>query len=423
MKKMYLLIAVCLPLFSIAQSNYKVGYVIDIKGDTLRGYIDQKEWGHNPKSISFKPTPAGKVQQLGLSVINYFEIPGYLGYRKYAVTISLNTVDIASPSSISDTASVTDTVLLKILEKGKNLTLYAYKDELKERYYIKDNDLGSPVELLYGIYQDARNSDNTISKNTFQIQLMRMAVKYKCSTDKLVREIHQSDYKEDDLIQIAAQINGNTQAQAALKSANSSAVRFFAGAAFISGSLKDGQYYGSPTSVSTSPKIGIGIDAIVNPGVGHLIFRMELAFSIDKFSFNDRPDPIYNILNPQTNKINTIKDVIFLTPQVVYNIYNTNNFKVFLDLGYSINILSNVKNEVTTYQYGQPITPTQNYEAMYSKGYYCTFQFKAGVVVNKRFEIYGSYFPSADIANSVTYSTSLISYQLGLNYFLGKASR
>ena len=50
MKRIYMLIAVLLPLLSIAQSNYKPGYVVDIKGDALHGYLDQKEWGHNPKS-------------------------------------------------------------------------------------------------------------------------------------------------------------------------------------------------------------------------------------------------------------------------------------------------------------------------------------------------------------------------------------
>ena len=331
MKKIYLLIAVLLPLLSIAQSNYKPGYVVDIKGDTLHGSIDQKEWAHNPQNISFKPTPTGKPQQMGLSAINYFEIAGYLSYQKYRVSISLNPVDISSPSSIGDTATVIDTVFLKILERGRNLTLFVYKDGIKERFYIKDNDMSVPDELLYGIYQDARNSDNTISKNTFQAQLMQMVVKYNCSTDKMIREIHQSGYKEGDFIQLAAQINGNTQAQAALKYGNSAAVRLFAGGAFISSTLKDGQYFGSPSSTSASPKIGIGADAIVNPGVGRLIFRIELDFSVDKFSFNDKPDPIYNILNPRTNKINTTQDVVFITPQVIYNIYNANSIKIFLD--------------------------------------------------------------------------------------------
>ncbi|WP_295667886.1 hypothetical protein, partial [uncultured Mucilaginibacter sp.] len=233
MKKCYLLTLLLLPLFSIAQSNYKVGFVVDIKGDTLHGYIDQKEWGHNPKSIIFKRTLTGNTQQLGLLDIDFFEIGGYLSYQKYKVAVSLNSVDISSPSSISDTATVIDTVFLKILKKGKNLTLFVYKDGLKDRYYIKDNDMRWPGELLYGVYQDILSPDKVISKNTFQAQLIQTAVKYNCGTDKLLKEIHQSDYKEDDIIQIVAQINGDAQAGAAVKSANGSSVRLFVGGAFI----------------------------------------------------------------------------------------------------------------------------------------------------------------------------------------------
>jgi hypothetical protein len=49
-----------LPFFSLAQTNYKPGYVVTLKGDTLRGFIDYKEWIKNPKYISFKNTPGNR---------------------------------------------------------------------------------------------------------------------------------------------------------------------------------------------------------------------------------------------------------------------------------------------------------------------------------------------------------------------------
>jgi hypothetical protein len=38
-----LLAVILLPAFSYAQSNYKPGYVVNLKGDTLRGFIDCRE--------------------------------------------------------------------------------------------------------------------------------------------------------------------------------------------------------------------------------------------------------------------------------------------------------------------------------------------------------------------------------------------
>jgi hypothetical protein len=421
MKKSFLVIMLFLPLLSIAQSNYKDGYVVTLKGDTLHGYIDYKEWGRNPKNISFKPSLGDKARQFGLSDINYFVVSGYVSYHAYRVAVSLNPVDISSPLSAVDTASEIDIVFLKILQKGRNITLYAYKDNLKERFYIKDNIADVPTELLYGIYQDP-NSTNVIYKNIYRGQLSQMAVKYNPGSDKLTQQVQQLNYTKDDLIPVAAQINGDTPEQASLKSGNSSAIRFFAGAAFISSALKAGQYYGSPTSTSSSPKIAIGVDAIVNPGVGHLIFRIELAYAVNNYSFHDMPDPVDNIAQPETNSIKVQQGVIFITPQVIYNIYNTDRFKVFADIGYSLNLLSYPTNQVTTSQYGKTAN-TNASEAFDSKGEYGAFQFKAGVALSKRFEIYGAYFLAANLTNSLSYLNNLTSYQVGVNYFFGKAAR
>ena len=46
--------ALTLPLCSLAQSNYTAGYVVTVKGDTLHGYIDFREWYINPSFIDFK---------------------------------------------------------------------------------------------------------------------------------------------------------------------------------------------------------------------------------------------------------------------------------------------------------------------------------------------------------------------------------
>ncbi len=423
MKKYFLFTLLFLPLLTLAQSNYKSAYAVDMKGDTLRGYIDYKEWGHNPKTVSFKTTKTDKVRDLGLTDIKYFEIDGYVSYCAYKVAISLNSVDISSPSATADTASETETVFLKTIQTGKNLTLYAYKDGLKERFYINDSGMNVPTELLYGIYQQAGNADKVVSKNTFQPQLTAMALKYNAGSDKLLREIQQSAYREDDFAKIVAQINGNTQAQTALKQKRNPATRFFIGTALMWTSLRDGFYYGSPTSKSTSPKIAIGADLITNPDVGHLIFRIELAYASNSFGFSSIEDPIYNIANDQSQTIAVTQRVLFITPQVIYNVYNAARFKVFVDAGYSINILSYPKYDITNIQNGQPTSTTHSTGFPDSKGEYSTFQFKTGMVLNKRLEIYCAYFPGAQVTDSYKYNTNERSFQLGFNWFLGRVAR
>ena len=303
MKKYCLVILSLLPLLSIAQSNYKSGYVVTLKGDTLRGYINYKEWGRNPKDIDFKARLDSKARLFGVQEIKYFQIGDMVSYQLYSINISLNPIDISSPPSVTDTASLNDTVFLKILQKGANVSLYGYRDGIKNRFYIKDNSLNVPVELLYGVYEsygDA-NSNSVVTKNTFRDQLNQIAGKYKPGADKLAAQIQQAGYIEDDLISIAAEINGNAAAWGILKSAGSPPVRFFAGGAFISSSLKyssGGPYYGASPATSNSPKVSIGVDAITDPDVGHLLFRVELAYTVNNFSVNAQPNPLYNIAEP-----------------------------------------------------------------------------------------------------------------------------
>ena len=428
MKKYYLILLLFIPLFSIAQSNYKSGYVVNLKGDTLRGYINFKEWSYNPESIEFKTVLADKARELSLTDINYFEISSYVSYRSYTVSISTNPVDVSSPPAAIDTSSTTGNVFLKVLEKGKHVTLYSYKDNLKERFYIKENDAATPTELLYGIYQDP-NNNNVVDKNTFQVQLLQVADKYNISSDKFIAQVQGSKYKDYVLIPIVAQINGSANEETAARSGkHNPPLRFFAGASFISSTLKfsdiadQSTYNGYSSSTSSSPKISLGLDLLPNPDVGHLVFRVELGYNQDKFSFHSQVNPIFNDANAPVYSESYKMNVIYITPQVIYNIYNEPMLKVFVDAGYSINILSYPAASLVTTEGGEVIAtePASGLDA--NRGNTSSFTFKGGVVISKRFEIYAEYFVGAQVTDSFDYNTNLSSYQVGVNYFIGKVA-
>lgn len=425
--KRYLLIFFLWPLLSKGQSNYKSGYVVTGKGDTLHGYINLKEWDNNPKDINFKLTLNDKTNIFGIHDIRYFKIGDIIEYQRCLINISLNPVDLSSPPSLLDTSSRTDTVFLKVLQKGKNLTLYSYKDYIKPRFYIKENGVDLVNELFYGVYEGSGNSNSVIVKNTFRDQLSQSASKYKQPSGKLAAMIMQANYSEDDLMSVVAQINEREPQSAVLKSPRNAPVRFFVGGAFISSTLQysaNGPFYGAPPSTSGSPKVSIGVDAITNPDVGHLVFRMELGYAVNHFNENAQPNPLYNLAEPTVTSLKLKQNVIFITPQIIYNIYNANSLKVFLDLGYSFNVVSYQSVYITTeYLFGKPVSSssqTDNTNSGNFKGNYSAVQLKAGVVFGKRIEIYGAWFTGAEITNSLNYTTNLSSYQLGLNLFIGK---
>jgi hypothetical protein len=384
--------------------------------------------GRNPKSIKFKTALDAQARQFNLADMNYFEVEGITAYRRFKVNISLNPIDISSPPSLSDTASQNDTVFLKILQSGKNATLYGYKDNVKNRLYIKENNVETPHELIYGVYENPNYANSVITNKAFQDQLIQLAQKYQTGTDKLIRQIQGAAYSEADLIQVAAEINGNAETLRISKSKGNPPVRFFAGAAFSSSTLTysaNGPYYGATPATSTSPKISIGIDAIANPDVGHLIFRAELSYALNTYNINALPNPIYNIAEPTVESIQLKQNVLFITPQLIYNIYNADLLKLFVNLGYSVNLTSYQATYISTvYQNGKPVGSTSKNGTPPPdlKDNYSSFQFKAGLLLYKRFEIYGAYSPGAQITNAISYTTNLTSYQVGLNYFFGRVA-
>ena len=60
----FLLVFFALPLYTVAQSNFQPGLIVNSKGDTIHGAIDFREWENSPKTILFKPDGAAEPQKL-----------------------------------------------------------------------------------------------------------------------------------------------------------------------------------------------------------------------------------------------------------------------------------------------------------------------------------------------------------------------
>ena len=139
MKSFYkaLLSAVLLPALSYAQSNYKPGYVVDLKNDTLKGFIDYREWNSDPDIIDFKTALTDKTsKKFRPTDISYFNITGLDAYQQYSGPISMDVTEKDHLGYSRDTTYQTATVFFRLLQKGNNLALYSYTDGLKARYFI-----------------------------------------------------------------------------------------------------------------------------------------------------------------------------------------------------------------------------------------------------------------------------------------------
>ncbi|WP_428327564.1 hypothetical protein [Mucilaginibacter sp.] len=409
------------PFFSFAQSNYKPGQAVTLKGDTLRGYIDYREWDVSPVSISFKNNLSdSKVQKLTVDDINSFSIGTFETYQKYTGPISTDVTNIARIGTGKDSSYRVASVFFKVLQKGNNVSLFSYTDNIKTRFYIEDSQTNLPVELIYRVYYNSgtllQNESRTVNENTYLKQLFALAIKYNVLDDNLSRTFEKSDYSASDILYIVSKINNY---KADKKSGGKSSFEFMVGAginASATGPSSGSAYEAAGAKHYTSylPKALFALNAYANPNTKRIIFRAELSVGGSHYEslYNNQVYP-YILINYSFTQIN-----ISLTPQVIYNIYNADKLKFFIGAGLALNY-SEYTAEVFKANDGSNTKLTSAYPFYF---FHNTDQIllKAGVMVNKRFEIYANYLNSVLISEDAFFQLNEKQIQVGLAYLLGK---
>ena len=416
MKKLLLAI-ILLPLFSNAQSNYKPGFIVNLKGDTIRGVIDYKEWDLNPNNIQFNDnrTP-GKSETVSTDNATAFGINGFEYYQRFTLKVSQDQVDINKLPVKIDTAFLTNTVFLKTNSSGKHLTLYSYTDNIKSRYYILNAGETLPQELVYHAFYNSDESSSIQYINRFRIQLAYLAQKYNISTPGLQNRISEANYKEEDLVKIVQLINDNTST--GFSANNLWGTRWFVGIGANSSQIK---FKSTDVTSSTSkqtynsssifPKITAGLDFFQNKNVQRLQFRAELSVTMNHYNIT-----IANSgATPSTSNLNFKQINTALTPQIIYNLYNGPNLKFFLDAGTTFNFSAyNNYAFITSYSSSFPDNVMNKYPALSS--FWISFPIRAGVAINKTIEINACYIPSSSLTKDAAQSINVTSYQVGINY-------
>jgi hypothetical protein len=227
-----------LPIFSYAQ-YYQPGAVVNLKGDTLHGFIKYSDWDGVPKNIFFKIDTNNDPVKYTVKDIKYFNVAiGYLQeFQRYEGPVTTDNIEINHLFIGKDTGFRIDTVFLRVMLKGKNMTLFSYKDNIKTRYFVSQNADHKPKELIYRIYfksQEANGRDRTAYDRTYLQQLTAIAAKQ--NDPDLMEAIAKTDYTETDLLKIAAKINGIADKEV-IKNAtpHHSAVKFIVFAAVVLG--------------------------------------------------------------------------------------------------------------------------------------------------------------------------------------------
>ena len=420
--KLLLLIAI-VPGFLMAQGNYKQGYILSLKGDTVKGYINYRDWNSNPTSILFKRgLYDAATEKYSVANAAGFGLYGIEYYSRYTGSISTDQTDNSYLKTFIDTASRVDTVFLRVLTTGKNVTLYEYTDVIKTRYFIS-SATELPTELIYHAY--LAGGDRVQKIRSFEQQLQALATTYRPQSTKIIDDIATADYTASSLKKIVLEINGSTGTTATGKlfiAKDQDGVRFFAGAGVNYANVHfigANDFTTVAASTSIFPEINLGADIYFNKEVGNLLIRTTLNLTGNTANFNYNSGGSF----PYNTVLKFDQYIIELQPQLLYNIYNTAALKFYVSAGGGVNFAS-YKNEqyyrvnpngtitsTSLLSVGQPFEP---------RGAYFNLVTGLGVVLNNKIDIYAGYLPSITFDNEVNYGTQYSSIHAGLHYVFGK---
>jgi len=417
-----LFLMLVLPLFTTAQSNYRPGYVVTTKGDTVKGFIDYQTWDNNPSSISFKSTATDREKRaFSIRDMTSFSIDGLATYKKFVCFISTDITDPRHVIEGRDTSFRIDTVFLKVLQKGKNLALYSFTDILKTRFYIGEAPDYQPTELVYRLYidRDATNiAGNTVNENTYQKQLFALANKYNAMDDKMTALLEDEflKYAVEDLQRIVSQINGFSKAEFEKKYRDRTQLSFYAGlfANSSATSSASGSAYtsgGGHSSSSLLPGIVFGMTAEPNPGFSKVNFRLDV--SVNSSKFND----VYPLkVIPYGQARATYNQLgIYFDPHVIFDIYSSPGFKFYLGLGASVSF--NFYSDQYFESEGDNTNPFFPKEPFYFNQVNVAFMVTGGFRIGSNLELYFSYFTPTTTTSGDYFALSNQVEQIGISYF------
>ncbi|AOM78062.1 hypothetical protein [Pedobacter steynii] len=415
MKRFLACLFMALPMLSVAQSNFHKGYVVTNSKDTLKGYLDYKEGKNNPDFITFKRELNAASETYNLKNCAGFQVNEMVTYQRHLVNISSGTDDLSLLSEVADTSSRQDSVFLQVIQAGQRVTLFSYEDQIKKRYFIQDKEERVPQELIRQLYLNAENTSIVVTNSKYARQLMLLLRKYGKSTDKIERRLANLRYLQGDLLDVVERINDQQAEKSKFPKS-----RFFGGAGINLSSISFGGMHDLAASDAKSklfigPAITGGVDLFANPAIRRLLFRTELTLMTAKNKIS--------IPNKKEFSFEQLEAV--LTPQIIYHVYNADDFKVFVGAGIGFNFSSYKNQKFIAYDLGlfnggYDRVENRPGDMIDLEAFHFNFPISAGAVLNKRIELNMSYSMPSGITRYGYFNVRKERIRVGINYLFGK---
>ncbi|PSL36054.1 porin family protein [Chitinophaga ginsengisoli] len=146
----------------VAQRNYVPGVIITLQNDSLKGFIDFRDWYQSPGEIAFKESLSNaKEQHFKPSDINGFKVAEpEVEYVSRKLRIDITKQDISNLDGKTERIVQDTPVFLMRMVTG-HYNLYEYIDEFSRVHYIYDATDVPATELEYVMQYIERTSGNS----------------------------------------------------------------------------------------------------------------------------------------------------------------------------------------------------------------------------------------------------------------------
>jgi len=125
------IIGICIFQTSFCQENYLPGYIINLTGDTLHGFIDYRNWNENPNKIIFKKTLTDNLIKYTPIDIKEFRVHNET-YESAIIKVEVSPDKISELQTTDELVFKTDTTFLQALIKGPKCLYYSLNPQEKK---------------------------------------------------------------------------------------------------------------------------------------------------------------------------------------------------------------------------------------------------------------------------------------------------
>lgn len=410
MKPMLFCLFVGFPFLCSAQSNYLKGYVITNSNEKLNGYIDFQGRPFTPSVVKFKRQPADQPQTYTVENCQGYAIEDKEVFQRFTVNLSQAHTRISAVKEGLDTTTKRETVFLKLLLKGKNLSLFSYTDEIKERFYLLNKRSKEPYELFRALFLAKRTA--TVHGNfRFRDQLMDELTKNEEVGYYDPRDLNTLRYEEADLLKVVSAINDQKPPKT-----QSSRVKIFVGSGLsvTTASYKGQHVLAIDNAVSTAsydPMLTGGFDVFLDPAMRRFILRAELSLFTSK----------NKIISSGNSRHTFDQKSIGLEPQFIYSFYNIKNLKLFAGIGTGVFYSSYSNNKPG--RFFEPAIPggEEGFEIqpLDFQPFNMTALANIGAVVHQRIEISAGYMIPSALTDYSAYNIQIRRMTFGVKYLFG----